>query len=264
LADMVFGVLYSENLKFYTRTRRFQVILPVLALLSALEPALIIAGVIPKPSDVYSFTQGALSQFSLYVLLVCAVLAGDAISRDFSREGYFTLTQPIRRSEIMLARFLSAFTAALIVLLVIVAIGVGFSEYLYGSVVPNIVEITLVGLLYAASITAFVMLFSSLSKSPALSIVTTILVLIVAMPLVASIVEFLSKVEPWFLVTYASGVITNLAGKTYPPHLTTERLGSRTLYIYSPGVLEGVLIMVGYLVVSGLIAWAVYTRRELK
>ncbi|PSN87268.1 hypothetical protein B9Q03_10835 [Candidatus Marsarchaeota G2 archaeon OSP_D] len=261
---MVFGVLYNENLKFYTRTRRFQVILPVLSLLSALEPALIIPGVIPKPADVYSFTQQALAQFSLYVLLVCAVLAGDAISRDFSREGYFTLTQPVRRSEIMLARFLSAFTAALIVLVVIVAIGVGFSEYMYHTVVPNIIEITLIGLLYAASITAFVMMFSSLSKSPALSIVTAILILIVAMPIVSSIVEFLSRVEPWFLITYASNVITNLAGQTYPPHLVTEKLGSRTVYVYSPGVLEGVLIMVGYLVLSGLAAWVVYIRRELR
>ncbi|MEM0120366.1 MAG: ABC transporter permease [Thermoprotei archaeon] len=261
---MVFGVLYTENLKFYTRTRRFQVILPVFALLSALEPALIIAGVIPKPTDVYSFTQGALGQFSTYALLVCAVLAGDAISRDFSREGYFTLTQPVRRSQIMLARFLSAFTAALIVLLVTVAIGVGFSEYLYSSVVPNILLITLIGLLYAAALTAFVMMFSSLSKSPSLSIVAAILVLIVAMPIVQSIVEFLSRVEPWFLITYASNVISNLAGQTYPPHLVAQKLGSRTLYLYSPGVVEGVLIMVGYLVLSGIAAWVVYSRRELK
>jgi len=261
---MVFRVLYSENLKFYTRTRRFQVILPLFALLSALEPLLVLAGVVPKPPDVYAFTQGALAQFSEYVLLVCAVLAGDAISRDFSREGYFTLTQPVRRSEIMLARFLSAFTAALIVLLVIVGIGVGFSEYMYSGVVPNIIQITLVGLLYAASLTAFVMMFSSLSKSAALSIVTAILVLIIAMPIVQSVVEFLSGVEPWFLITYASEVISNLAQQSYPPHLVTERFGSRTIYLYSPGTLEGVAIMFGYLVVSGLVAWAVYSRKELK
>lgn len=261
---MVLGLIYRENLKFYTRTRRFQVILPLFAALSALQPTLIIAGVIPRPADVYSFTQGALSGFTDSVLLACAVLAGDAISRDFSREGYFTLTQPVRRSEIMLARYLSAFTASLIVVFATVGIGVAFSEYLYGGVVPKIWEVALIAVLLTASLTAFVMMFSSLSKSPALSIVTAIVVLLVAMPIVQGVVQFLTRVEPWFLINYAAQVIPDLAQKSYPPHLVVERFGNTTLYIYSPGVFEGVTIMLGYLLVCATVAWAVYSRRELK
>jgi ABC-type transport system involved in multi-copper enzyme maturation permease subunit len=259
-----FPVIYRENLKFYIRTRRFQVILPVFAALSALEPILIIVGVVQKPVDVYSFTQGALSQFTEYVLLISALLAGDAISRDFSREGYFTLTQPVRRSEIMFARFLSAFSAALIVVGVIVGIGVASSEYLYLDVVPNTLEILFMGVLLTASLTAFVMMFSSFSKSAAVSIVISVVTLIIAMPIIQDVAQFLTKVEPWFLITYGADAISNLAEKTYPPHLTTLRLGSRTLYVYSPGALEGAIIMAAYLILSIIITWAVYSRRELK
>lgn len=261
---MVFGLIYRENLRFYFRTRRFQVILPLYVFLGVLGPALILRGVLPKPADVYAFTSQTLGDFSNVVLLVCALLAGDAISRDFSREGYFTLTQPVRRSEIMAARYLSAFTAALIVVFVEMGIGVGFSEYMYGGVVPEIWEIALTGVLLTASLTAFVMMFSSLTKSPALSIVTAIVVLIIAMPIVSGVLEFLTRVEPWFLITYAAQVVSNLAQKTYPPHLVVEGLGDRKIYIYSPSVPEGVAIMLGYMGVSILVAWAVYSRRELK
>lgn len=262
---MVFGMMFRENIRFYLRTKRFQVILPLYAVLSAVIPILMIQGTIPKPSDVYSFTQQTLGGIADDILLICSLLAGDAISRDFSREGYFTLTQPVRRSAIMLARFLSAFVAAVIVLAVSVVIGIGFSEYMYSTVVSTLPEIVIAAVLFAASLTAFVMMFSSLFKNAALSIVISILVVIVAMPIVQTITQFLSHVEPWFLVTYAAGVISNLAQKNYPPHVVTQQLGAgRTFFVYTPTLVEGVLIMLGYLVISGFITWAVYTRRELK
>jgi len=262
---MVFGMMFRENIRFYLRTKRFQVILPLYAVLSAIIPLLMIQGTIPKPPDVYSFTQQTLGGIADDILLICALLAGDAISRDFSREGYFTLTQPVRRSVIMLARFLSAFVAAVIVLAVAIAIGVGFSEYMYSSVVPTLPEIVFAAVLFAASLTAFVMMFSSLFKNAALSIVVSILIVIVAMPIVQSITQFLSHIEPWFLVTYAAGVISNLSYKTYPPHVISEHLGAgRTFYVYTPSPVEGMAIMLGYLVISGFVTWAIYTRRELK
>jgi ABC-2 type transport system permease protein len=262
---VTFGLLFNVNFRFYLRTRRFQVFLPFIALLSILEPILIVAGVVPKPADVYGFTADVLGVVNTAVLLTAAVLAGDAISRDFSRQGYFTLTQPVRRSVLMAARFSSAFCATAIIMLVAAALQIGLSEYLYGQLVPTIGLILLFVILLSAAMTMFILMFSSIFKSQALSIVVAVLIVLLAMPVIQDVLQFVNHAEPWFLITYAAGVISNLAMKTYPPHLTSILIGSgRMIQLYTPTELEGFLIMMGYLVVSAVIAWLIYSRRELK
>lgn len=262
---MTFGLLFSVNFRFYLRTKRFQVFLPLIALLSIIEPILVVAGVVPKPADVYEFTSGVLAVVNTAVLLTAAVLAGDAISRDFSRQGYFTLTQPVRRSVLMAARFFSAFCATVVILLVAAALQMGLSEYLYGQLVPSMGTILLFVILFSAAMTMFILMFSSIFKSQALSIVVAVLIVLLAMPLIQTVLQFVNHAEPWFLITYASSVISNLAMKTYPPHLTSIPIGGgRMIQAYTPTELEGFLIMVGYLVVSAVVAWFIYSRRELK
>lgn len=261
---MSFSLLLKTYTKFYLKTKRFTVMLPLYILISMATPLLIAKGIVPKPADVYSFTTQTLGGVSDDVLLVAAVLVGDAISQDYSLQGYFTLTQPVSRLQLMLSRYISSFIGVCIIMVATFAVGIGFSYYLYGSVVGDIGEILALTILFAASLTMFVMMFSSLFRTQSLSIVVSILAVVVAMPLIEGVVVFLSHVEPWFLITYAASAISDLAMKSYPAHYTLAMLGTRKLYSYQPTVPEASLIMLGYLIVAGVIAYAVYVRRELK
>ncbi len=259
-------------MKFYVSTRRFLVIIPLYLLLFLIYPTLIYAGVISKPADVYAFADMGLSNFSFSVALVAGLLAGDALSQDFSRQGLFTLTQPIRRSVILVARYGSAALASIIVMVVAYWVpGLIASEVFYQSVVPSILEIFLLSMVFIASIVAFVVLFSSLFKSSTISIVLSIVLVWILMPTISMFLPFVG-IEPWFFITYAGGALGALTQRTYPPHVqqtTVPRFGpgarsGLTITTYTPSGPEAVAIIFAYLIVSLALAWLVYSKRELK
>ena len=227
-----------------------------------------ITGTIPKSPDVYAWFQLGFLYFTTSAALVAGLLGGDALSQDFGRQGLFTLSQPIRRSEIMLARYAATFIAsAMIIPGVYELIGFSFAKYIYGQLVPTAPLIVAMSLLLTAAVVAFVVLFSSLFKSPSISIIVAIIFVWIVMPLISSIMV-LVHVEPWFLLTYAGNVLQALAQPTYPPNVQTVQISPQSglpmVMVYNPTVLEATGIMIGYLVVSLLLAWIVYSRRELK
>jgi hypothetical protein len=256
--------LLNTNLRFYFQTKRFIVILPLYFFITLIFPILIIAGYISKPLDVYSFTSEGLNNFSNASALVAALFAGDAISKDFSREGFFTLTQPVKRLEIMLSRYLAGSIVTILTMFASYFIPwIIFSEAFYSSIDPNIGEIVLFAILFNLSLVAFAVLFSSLFRSSTIGIIITLLVIYLIMPAVTGILQFLG-IEPWFLLTYAGSLIGNLGLKDYPPHIQTLSSQNSKFTIYNPYVWEASIIMVSYLVISLIISYFIYTRRELK
>ncbi len=266
------ALLLKTYLKFYVTTKRFLVIIPLFLLLFLLFPVFIAAGVVSKPADAYAWVTLGFSNFSFSVALVAGLLAGDSLTQDFSRQGLFTLTQPIRRSVILLARYGSATLASIIVIVVAYWVpGLIASEAFYQSLVPSIPEIFVLSMVFVASIVAFVVLFSSLFKSSTISIILSIVFLTILMPTISMFLPF-AGVEPWFLITYAQGALGGLAQRTYPPHVQQSTFpifgpgaGSGPIVtLYTPSVPEALAIIFAYLLVSLLLAWLVYSRRELK
>lgn len=261
---MTFSTLFVTNLKFYFQTKRFIVVFPLFLVISLIPIILIATGNIPKPLNVYSFTSNGLSSFVTASALICALFAGDAISRDFSREGFFTLTQPVNRYRIMLSRFLAATIVAIITLTFSYLVPyIVSSEVFYNTVVPSLGEIIALAFIFNISLVAFSMLFSSLFKSSSVSIIVTVLIVWIVMPSISGVLQFLS-IEPWFLISYAGSSISALSQENYPPHEQTINLPNGHLTIYTPYVWEATIISIVYLVLSLVIAYLIYSRRELK
>jgi ABC-type transport system involved in multi-copper enzyme maturation permease subunit len=260
--------MVKANMAFYLHTKRFRVMLPIYVILALIFPVLYGVNVLQMPSDIYSYTSEALSELVSFVVLLVALLAGDSISQDFGRQGFFTLTQPVRRSEIMFARALAAFVFAAVSMLLWIGLGLASGYVFYSAVVPNGALMLALSMLFVASAVSFVVMFSSLFRSSSMSVVISVLVVWLVFPLITGILDLVG-VEPWFLLTYAGDVITYLAAKVYPQHISsiTASTGSGpniTVTTFVPYIWEAVGIMVGYLVVSLAIAWLVYSRKELK
>ncbi len=262
-----FVVMLRAHLKFYVHTRRFFILLPLYLALALAVPALYLTGVIEKPPDVYAFALVSQSNFVNLAVLAAAMLAGDAISQDFSRQGLFTLTQPIGRAQIMLSRALAAFLLAALTMLLWIGIGFAFSEVFYGSVVPNSGVIVAMAVVFVAAVVSFVMLFRSLFKSATVSVIVGVVVVWLVMPILSSNLELVG-IEPWFLLSYGSLVVAALSAEAYPPHSQVVNLGPGgprpTMTMYYPTVPEAAYIMLAYLAASFVITWLVYSRRELK
>ncbi len=242
------------------RSARFYILLFFYLLLVLLVPILVLTNVTPKPAsagELFSFPQG----FFIFLATVgAAVLAGDSISQDFSRQGLFTLSQPIGRERVAATRYMAAATAGTAITLVFFAVGAAEMYGFYGTTIANYAEITGFSLLYTLAMIAFVMLLSAVFyRSQTQSILVSILTIVLLMPIIQAIIASKS-IEPWPLLTYASSVIGALYGSPYPPHV--QSLGGTTAYFPTPA--EGAAIMVGYIVVSLLLCAALYRRRELR
>ena len=259
--------MVRANIGFYLHTRRFKVIFPLYVFLGLIFPVLYGANVIQKPPDINSYTTDALGELVFATVLLVGLLAGDAISQDFGRQGFFTLTQPVRRSEIMLARTLAAFAISAFAMVVWIGVGLVSGYMFYTSVVANTALILALALLLVGAVVSFVVLFSSLFRSPTVSVVISVLVVWFIMPIISSVLDLVG-VEPWFLITYAGDAIDDLAKASYPAHFTSTSVsagaaGTITVNSYVPYVWEAAVIMVAYLVVSLVLAWLVYSRKEL-
>lgn len=264
-----FVTLFRANLKFYFSTKRFLATLPFYVFISVFFPILVIAGIAPRSPDIYTYTQSGFVTFSFSAALVSGLLTGDALSKDFTRQGIFILSQPVRRSTILLTRYAAALVASSVILVFFYdLIGSSFAYYIYGQVVPMTWLIPTMSLLLVASMVAFVMLCSSVFKNSNVSITVAILSIWIVMPLTANAAE-LVHVEPWFLLTYAGNVLQALAQRVYPPAVQSIPIGGvgsglPSEMVYNPAFWESAMIMIAYLLVSLLLAWIVYSRRELQ
>ena len=256
--------LNSTLLRTYTRlhfrSARFYTLLFFYLLLMLLVPALVVTNVAPNPGSGSAILALPLGFFVILATLGGALLAGDSISQDFSRQGLFTLSQPIARARFLAARYGAAAIAGTSITLTFFVVGAAETYAFYGSTVANYWEIATFGLLYTLAMLAFVMLLSAVFyRSQTQSVIVSILTVFIGMPIISAIVA--SKgYEPWPFLSYASGVIGALTNPPYPPHVQT--LGGTTTYF--PTLAEGAAIMAGYIIVSLLLCAAIYGRRELR
>lgn len=254
--------LLGTYTRLHLRSARFYVLLFFYLLLMLLAPALVLTKVAPNPGSaaaLLSFPEGF---FIFLATLGAALLAGDSISQDFSRQGLFTLSQPIARARIVAVRYVAAAIAGTVITVTFFSVGAAETYAFYGTTVANYAEIAGFGLLYTLAMIAFVMFLSAVFyRSQVLSILVSILTIALFMPIVSAILA--SKgIEAWPLITYASEVIGALynPASQYPLHIQS----SGAVNSYFPTPWEGVTIMAGYVVVSLLLCAALYRRRELR
>jgi hypothetical protein len=95
-------------------------------------------------------------------------------------------------------------------------------------------------------------------------LVTTILFLFV-FSLIETLVATLVNVEPWFILTYGAGIIGNILNpKGYPDHirLTPVGRGGLTITSYSAYVPEGLVIIGLYFIITAILGWVFFERKE--
>jgi ABC-2 type transport system permease protein len=254
----------------YFRSRRFVVLLAIMLVISALltfvfawkRPPTALA----DPLAFYSTWWGMSATF--VVILSGIFFGGDAISSEFqNRTGYFVLPNPIRRSSVYLGKFLAALIAASLVLAIFTAITVINGIYYFPWNVPGAFwESALFDWIYLLAVLGFAFFVSSLFKSGAYSILVNAVFLLFVFTLIEGLVSALVGIEPWFILSYGSEIVGNILAPTYPQHMVTvtEVFGKRTIEIttFNVGVVEGLVILIAYLVVTGILGLILFERKE--
>ncbi|MCI4362985.1 MAG: ABC transporter permease [Thermoplasmata archaeon] len=256
-------VAVRYQLQSYLRTYRFFAMVAIVVALGTtiftLLAYLTNNGTLRIAPDSSAFLAGPaiLGFLATIVYFSAALVGGDAISTDFgARTGYYTLVLPIRRRVLLLGRYIAAVLTTFLIALLYYIFAIAMAIYFTGGLpVVGLVESMLVAFLFSAAAVALAFFFSSLVKSPALSILLTVLMFFVILPILTSVVAAIANVEPWFALSYAEASITE-------PIVPLSHRESGPFGSFQPYLWEGLVIMAAYLVVSLLLSYLIYEFKE--
>ncbi len=249
---------FRHQFKFYLHTSRFLALL----LLVLIATGAVIGVTIWRGGGIGSgvaYVSGFLGLFGLFGILIGAFMGGDALAIDFGGgTGYFTLVLPVRRSVLLLGRYVAAFVASAVLIGVFyggVVLGSLYHYHTPSTIVPGVplVESLLLALLYACGILSVAFFFSSFFRSPSVSIVATVLILIFGLNVADAIVGSLGY-TPYYSINYAENVLVSVLGAPRSPLSTSPTISVET----------GALIFLAYFVIFLAASLVFYHFKESK
>jgi len=266
------GTIMRYTFLDYFRSRRFYILLSIGLIISGLL-TFIVAHYRPASfldSGALSFYSNWWGMSASFVVILSGIFfGGDAVAGEFqNKTGYYVLPNPIRRSAVYVGKWLAAFTASFIILLVFTSITLANGMYYFGTNIPSqFGESFVFAWIYLVAVLGFTFFFSSLFKSGSYSILVTAILFLFAFTLIRTLVADLAQIEPWFIVTYGGEIIGDVLAATYPQHITsTTTTGPRgakfTFTTYNPTITEGLTIMLVYFVVTAILGLVLFERKE--
>jgi ABC-type transport system involved in multi-copper enzyme maturation permease subunit len=175
------------------------------------------------------------------------------------------VANPLRRSSIYIGKWLGALIASAIVLAIYAGITIGNGLYYFGASVPyQFAESLSFSTLYLIAVLGFTFFFSSLFKSTSMSILVTAILFLFAFSLIQLIVSSLVQVEPWFIITYGSGIIGNVLVDPYPTTQPIRGAGpsGRAGMTYAATIPEGIIILLAYFIATAILGLVLFERKE--
>jgi ABC-2 type transport system permease protein len=263
------GITLKYTFLDYFRSRRFYILLSITLLISALLTVLVgyyrPASFLSSDLSFYSSWWG--NSVTYIVILSGIFFGGDAISGEFqNKTGYFIIPNPVRRSSVYIGKWLAAFIASSVILMLFTAITLSNGLYYFGLNIPyQFFESVLFAWFYLAGVMGFTFFFSSLFKSGSYSILVTAILFLFAFTLVQTLVSSLVQIEPWFLVTYGAEIIGNVLKSPYPAHVSTASFGpggGTTFTVYNATIPEGLAIIAVYCVATAVLGLILFERKE--
>jgi ABC-2 type transport system permease protein len=247
----------------YLRSTRFYILLAIVATIGI---AIMAVMYVYKPAPYLSSPTSFYSEWWGTVAGLCVILTGiffgaDAISSEFqNKTGYYLLPNPVKRSSIFIGKWIASFLASAIAIGVYAAITLADGAIYFGSNVPyQFGESFVFALFYIFPILGFSFFISSAFKNNSSSILLTAILLLFGFNFITPLISSLSNSEPWYVLSYGAGIITNvLSSSGYPPHEVVIA-GSSSYHATIP---EGLAIMFTYFVVTSILGIALFEKED--
>ena len=212
--------------------------------------------IIPKLWDVgflgtpEIFLSNNLSFINILIIISSALFAGDAISGEFERKtALLTFPTPQRRTSIFLGKYCAALIAISVLVSLYYLITMVEVMLIHGinSVPHEIFTSYLLALLYGSSVLSLTFFFSSILKGVISSTLMGFFTLMMILPILSTLL-MVARVEPWFIVTYAGGLITTVFGSPVGAGMSFGGGPPETqmFTLYQPAFTIGVAIMAIY------------------
>jgi ABC-type transport system involved in multi-copper enzyme maturation permease subunit len=247
----------------YLRSKRFYILLAmIVAIGAAITGALYYyrpSVYLSSPLAFYSVWWGSVA--GLPVLLSAIFYGADAISTEFqNKTGYYLLPNPVNRSSVYFGKFLAAFVASVIAVVVFAAITMADASIYFGAAVPiQFAESFLFTIIYILPMLGVSFFFSSIFKNNSYSILMGVMVLWIGFSYLSPLIVTFTGTEPWYLLSYGGQIIGNAVRPSgYPTHVVIEGVTAS----YATTIPEGLAIMLGYLVVFAILGLVLFEHKD--
>ena len=270
--DTVRQVLILSRYQFrdYLRSRRFILMLSIVAAVGVILTTVIAyfrpATLLDNSNDFYGGLWAGGATF--LILFAGIIFGGDAIAGEFqNKTGYFLMGLPVRRATVYVGKYLAVLMASVISIGFYLAILFGNGAYYLGwgafSDLGNLAASICLALLYLLALMGFVFFFSSLFKTSTYAVLVVAVLFLFAFSIVQAVYVALVHAEPWFMLSYANGVIAYpLTGvQQHIVHTVNPFTGARSTS-YNPTYVEGIGVMLLYWILTSVVGLFLFEREE--
>jgi len=145
-------------------------------------------------------------------ILAAVFFAGDAIASEFeSKTGYILFPNPVKRTTIVVGKYLACFIATATIIITAYLISVGALLVFYGQVPVGIIGSLALMLMLACAIISLAFAFSSILKGGMGATIATLLTFMVVFTIISSSLSY-AGYDPWFMPDRAGDAVASTYG----------------------------------------------------
>jgi ABC-2 type transport system permease protein len=210
------------------------------------------------------FASGNLAFVNLLIILSGAIFTGDVISGEFeNKTGLLLFPTPQRKSSIFIGKYLASIIATwLIIALYYLITGMEIiSIYGLSGISIELTQSFFLALLYCTSVVSIIFFFSSIMKKTITSTLIGFFLLLMILPIISAVFT-VAEVNPWFLVTYNEGLVTDVLGTVNQGGFGPGQ--GFNLTIFKPDLWSGIGVMSAYTVILFLTGIVMADRRKME
>ncbi len=223
------------------------------------------------PTEATDYVLSYLNFFSFLVLITAILFGGSIIVEDFEKQTGNLLFPKIERGRLLVGRYIARFTLASISLAIYYA-EIALLTYINYETVPVVMWQSLGwAILYLHLVLSFVVLMSALLNRIATAQVASLLFVLMVFQMVTQILMFTeSTIEPLFILTYYSNIITAWFNMPDPRYTEVVPFGpegflDRTFYSWkTPSAMWMILGVISYSMILLGVAYIIYRRKQAK
>ncbi len=261
--DQVQTVAKYDVLKYLRSRRLFGIIaieVLVLVLITALPPLL--GDQYPTNADAFINRYANFS--SILVVIGATLFAGDAIVSEFQeRTGYLLFPSPVKRSSLLIGKFIASVGAMFVVLVIYYGAALVLGLAITGVFSTLGAESMLLAMLYSVAALAVGYLISSVMKGSTGSLILTFALFLFIFSIISGVLT-ISNVNPWFILSFAGNTILDITVSPYPSGGSTgASVRGMSITNYVPDVGTSIAVMIVYAAIALGMAYYFFQRREM-
>jgi len=224
----------------------------------------------PLPDTQSDFFQSHLGFLSLITIFGCCFFFADIVCGEFGSKTGFITFPIINKYQLIIGKFLGCLTLMTGVIIVYYISLAYLGIFWYGGPINYRIFYSFgLAVLYMLACGSFVTMFSSFMKNVNMTIVTSLLLLLIALNVLESIlVLYYPEVEPIYSLGHGERLISHILVEDFPTK-TVDRYEEVTFRGFTrrrwltPTVEMGITIFLVYTIISVVVAAVTFNRRQL-